>query len=48
MVKFVGNIPSEFVCTILGAIKSTGEQVKSTTVQVFEIQARKIYVISKA
>lgn len=48
MVKFAGDIPAESLCIIHGIVKRTAEQIKSTTVQDFEIQAKKIYLVSKA
>lgn len=48
MVKFAGDIPAESLCIIHGIVKRTTEQIKSTSVQDFEIQAKKIYIASKA
>jgi aspartyl-tRNA synthetase len=48
MVKFAAAIPPESVCTIVGVVKRTTEKIKSTSVQDFEIQARKIYIVAKA
>jgi aspartyl/asparaginyl-tRNA synthetase len=43
MIKFAVNIPPESICTISGVVKRTSEKIQSTT-----IQARKIYIVSKA
>ena len=48
MVRFAGNIPPESVCTVFGIVKRTSEKIKSTTVQSFEVHAKKIYILSKA
>jgi aspartyl-tRNA synthetase len=48
MVKYAGNIPPESVCTVHAVVKRTTEKVKSTTIQDFELHAKKIYTISKA
>jgi aspartyl-tRNA synthetase len=48
MVKFAGNIPAESVCTVYAVVKRTEEVIKSTTVQNFELHARKIFVVSRA
>lgn len=48
MVKFAGDIPSESLCAIHGTVKRTTEQIKSATIQDFEIHAKKIYLVSKA
>jgi aspartyl/asparaginyl-tRNA synthetase len=48
MVKFAAAIPPESVCTIVGVVKRPAEKIKSTSVQDFEIQARKIYIVAKA
>lgn len=48
MVKFAGDIPVESLCVLHGIVKRTPEKVKSTTVQDFEIHAKKIYLVSKA
>jgi aspartyl-tRNA synthetase len=48
MVKFAANITQESVCTIVGVVKRTTEKIKSTSVQDFEVHARKIYIVAKA
>jgi aspartyl/asparaginyl-tRNA synthetase len=48
MVKFGADIPAESLCAIYGLVKRAPEPIKSTTVQDFEIQVKKIYIVSKA
>jgi aspartyl-tRNA synthetase len=48
MVKFAATIPPESVCSVVGVVKRTSEKIKSTTVQDFELQVRKIYIVAKA
>jgi aspartyl-tRNA synthetase len=48
MIKFAANIPPESVCTVFGVVKRTSEKVQSTAIQDFEVQATRIYIVSKA
>jgi aspartyl/asparaginyl-tRNA synthetase len=48
MIKFAINIPPESICTVFGVVKRTTEKIQSTTIQDFELQARRIYIVSKA
>ncbi|OCK95216.1 aspartyl-tRNA synthetase-like protein [Cenococcum geophilum 1.58] len=48
MIKFAVNIPPESICTVFGVVKRTSEKIQSTTIQDFELQARRIYIVSKA
>jgi len=48
MVKFAADIPPESLCVIYGIIKRTNEKIKSTTVQDFEVHAKKIFILSRA
>ena len=48
MIKFAVNIPPESICTVFGVVKRTSEKIQSTTIQSFELQARRIYIVSKA
>lgn len=48
MIKFAVNIPPESICTVFGVVKRTNEKIQSTTIQDFELHARKIYIVSKA
>jgi aspartyl-tRNA synthetase len=47
MVKYAGDLPVESLVLIHGLVKRSPEKIKSTTVQDFEIHARKIYLVSK-
>ena len=48
MIKYAGNIPPESLCTVHATVKRTTELVKSTTIQNFELHAKKIFIISKS
>ncbi|KAF2272936.1 class II aaRS and biotin synthetase [Westerdykella ornata] len=48
MIKFAVNIPPELICTVVGVVKRTSEKIQSTTIQDFELHARRISTVSKA
>ena len=48
MIKFAVSIPPESICTVFGVVKRTTEKIQSTTIQDFELHARKIFIVSKA
>ena len=48
MVKFIGDITPESLCLLHGIVKGSPEPINSATVHDFEIQATKVFLVSKS